>query len=270
MSNGAQVTQAIDVDVTTHGEFPGIAEYVQTKIGTLARHAHRPVTSARVRLGRHHDPAVERPVIAQANLVIGDRTVRAQVEAGTATEAIDILESRLRRQLEHVAARWATPKGPEAAPPWRQQAASERRARALDGAAGEQQILRRKSFSMTPCTVDEAVSEMELLDYDFHLFTESASGTAAVVYRGGPTGYRLALVAPAIAAEVAPYEGLVTISPQPLPCLQEQEAIERLALLDLPFLFYIDAAQGRAAVLYRRYDGAYGLITPAEASPNGR
>ena len=39
--------------------------------------------------------------------------------------------------------------------------------------------------------------------------------------------------------------------------------MERLTLLALPFLFYIDAAQGRASVLYRRIDGNYGVITPA-------
>ena len=38
---------------------------------------------------------------------------------------------------------------------------------------------------------------------------------------------------------------------------------EGLGLLGLPFLFFIDAAQGRASVLYHRYDGHYGLITPA-------
>ena len=33
--------------------------------------------------------------------------------------------------------------------------------------------------------------------------------------------------------------------------------------LGFPFLFFIDAAPGRASVLYHRYDGHYGLITPA-------
>ncbi len=41
---------------------------------------------------------------------------------------------------------------------------------------------------MAPCTVDEAALEMDLLDYDFHLFTEKGTGSAGVVYRGGPDG----------------------------------------------------------------------------------
>ena len=104
---------------------------------------------------------------------------------------------------------------------------------------------------------------MDLLDYDFHLFTEIGTGTAGVLYRAGATGYRLALVAPGLADQVDTSGLPVTISPQPLPCLTEEEAADRLGLLGLPFLFFIDAAQGRASVLYHRYDGHYGLITPA-------
>ena len=113
---------------------------------------------------------------------------------------------------------------------------------------------------MAPCTVDEAALEMDLLDYDFHLFTEKGTGTASVLYRAGPTGYRLAPVAPAPADQLSPFELPVTISPQPARCLTVEQATERLGL---PFLFFIDAAQGRASVLYHRCDGHYGLITPA-------
>src|SRR5690606_26951060 len=104
---------------------------------------------------------------------------------------------------------------------------------------------------------------MELLDYDFHLFTEEGTGMASVLYREGPTGYRLSQVAPTSEDQLAPFELPVTISSTPPPCLTVDQATERLNLTGLPFLFFIDAAQGRASVLYRRYDGHYGLITPA-------
>ncbi|WNG88734.1 HPF/RaiA family ribosome-associated protein [Mycobacterium sp. ITM-2016-00317] len=256
----------VDVDVTTHGEFPGADEYVQAKIGGLARLARRPIIRARVRLTRHQDPAVAQPVIAQANLDVGGRQVRAQVTADSAREAVDALESRLRRRLEHLTEHWDARKGHGAAPPWRHDDKPGRGPQVATGAGPEPRIVRRKSYAMAPCTLDEAVTEMELLDYDFHLFTESGSGTAAVVYRDGPAGYRAALVAPSVADALAPHQGRVTVSTQPLPCLREQDALERLALLDRPFLFFVDAAQGRVGVLYRRYDGDYGLITPAGPS----
>lgn len=266
MSNEAGPPPVVDVEVTTHGEFPGVDEYAQAKIGGLARLARRSVTRARVRLSRHHDPAVAQPVIAQANLEVGGRPVRAQVTAASAREAVDALELRLRRRLEHLNGRWEARKGPDAAPPWRHDERRGRGPQAATGPAPDPRIVRRKSYAMAPCTLDEAVTEMELLDYDFHLFTESGSGTAAVVYREGVDGYRAALVAPSVADAVAPHQGRVTISTQPLPCLREQDALERLALLDRPFLFFVDAAQGRAGVLYRRYDGDYGFITPAGPS----
>ena len=103
---------------------------------------------------------------------------------------------------------------------------------------------------------------MELLDYDFHLFTEKGTKQASVLYRTEPTGYRLAQVKSS-PEELAPYDLPLTISPQPAPRLTLERAKERLSLLGLPFLFFVDVDQGRAGVLYHRYDGHYGLICPA-------
>ena len=68
MRHRTELPQTIDVDVTTHDEFPGAAEYARSKIGELGRYTSRPVLQARVKLTRHRDPAVQRPVVAQANL----------------------------------------------------------------------------------------------------------------------------------------------------------------------------------------------------------
>lgn len=263
MSNEVDTVPTLDIDVVTHGDFPGAAEYARTMITGLARFTRRPILHARVRFTRHRDLAVEFPVIAQATLDVRGRAVRAQVEAATVKDAIDQLESRLRRRLEHLTQLWEPRRGPDAAPPWRHTAEPVSRPGLIAGPAEDSHIIRRKSFTMAPCTVDEAVMEMDVLDYDFHLFTEIGTGAAGVVYRSGPTRLRLALVAPDLADDVAPYDQSVTISTHPVPCLREEDAVERMGALKHPFLFYIDAAQGRASVLYRRYDGNYGVITPA-------
>jgi ribosome-associated translation inhibitor RaiA len=266
MGQRTELPQTIDVDVTTHGELPGAADYARSKIGELGRYTSRPVLQARVKLTRHHDPAVQRPVVAQANLDLDGRPVRAQVHAETAREAIDLLAARLRRRLERAAEHWEARRGglPSASShEWRHDSAPTYRPNYFPRPADERRVIRRKSFTMAPCTIDEAAGEMELLDYDFHLFTEQGTGTAAVLYRvGTTTGYRLALVAPALADQLSPYALPVTISRHPVACLTEEEAADRLGLLGLPFLFFVDAAQGRASVLYHRYDGHYGLITP--------
>jgi ribosome-associated translation inhibitor RaiA len=65
-----------------------------------ARHASRPVLHARITRRVHADPAVERPAVAKASLDIGGRPVRAHVASEDIVEAIDLLERRLRRNLE--------------------------------------------------------------------------------------------------------------------------------------------------------------------------
>ncbi|MCH9736583.1 MAG: HPF/RaiA family ribosome-associated protein [Actinomycetia bacterium] len=266
MRHRTELTPVIAVDVTMRGELHDGADYARRKIGGLGRLTHRPVLYARVKLTRHGDPAVERPVVAQANLDVEGRLVRAQVQGATVREAVDLLEARLRQRLERTAEHWEARRGrlPAAGPhEWRHESEPTHRPSYFPRPEDERRVIRRKSFAMAPCTVDEAAREMDLLDYDFHLFTEKGTSSAGVLYRGGPTGYRLALVAPAQADELSPFELPVTIIEQPAPCLTVEQATERLGLLGLTFLLFIDAAQGRASVLYHRYDGHYGLITPA-------
>jgi ribosomal subunit interface protein len=50
---------------------------------------------------------------------------------------------------------------------------------ARDGTA----IVRKKSFAMVPMEIDQAVLRLELLDHDFFLFTNAATGRSAVLYR---------------------------------------------------------------------------------------
>ncbi|CAM3566990.1 sigma 54 modulation/S30EA ribosomal C-terminal domain-containing protein [Mycolicibacterium frederiksbergense] len=260
MPNGVDAVPAFDLDITTRGVFPGAVEYARIKIGGLGRFTRHPITHARLRLTRGRRDVDGSAVIAQANMDVRGRPVRAQVEAATAREAIDKLEALMRRRLEHVCELWEPHRGPDAAPPWRHAAES---GAARPPVTGEARISRRKSYAMAPCTVDEAVAEMEMLGYDFHLFHEIGCAASGVVYRDSPTGLRLALVAPALADQVAPFQLPVSISGQPVPCLREEAAVERMGLLNLPFLFYIDAAAGRASVLYRRLDGDLAVITPA-------
>ena len=91
MRQGPDLPAVLDVEVTTHGQLPGSEDYARTKIGELGRLTHQPVLHAHVRLSEHGDPAVARRVIAQANLDVNGRLVRAQVEGVTAAEAIDRL-----------------------------------------------------------------------------------------------------------------------------------------------------------------------------------
>jgi Sigma 54 modulation/S30EA ribosomal protein C terminus len=87
--------------------------------------------------------------------------------------------------------------------------------------------------SPLPCTVDEAVAEMDDLDHDFHLFVEAGRGVDSIVHRTDPTGVRLAQV-DGHADAVAPGAVPVTLSTVPAPLFDTAEAVDRLRFTRLP------------------------------------
>ncbi|MFB9728586.1 HPF/RaiA family ribosome-associated protein [Haloechinothrix salitolerans] len=255
----------VEVQVVRHGQLPGADDYAREKIGALLHLAPTPVLFARVRLSKHPDPAVSQPVIAQANLDVNGRLVRAQVTGPTAREAIDRLEARLRHRLERIAEHWEARRGrmPSTEPhEWRHASEPNHRPSYFPRPEDEREIIRHKTFTFSRSTIDDAAADLELMDYDFCLFTETATGKDSVLYPTGSTGYRLAQITPSAPDELAPHHVPVSLSEQPAPVLTVAEAITRLALTGLRFLFFLDAERGRGSVLYHRYDGHYGLISP--------
>ncbi|MGW3045886.1 sigma 54 modulation/S30EA ribosomal C-terminal domain-containing protein [Kitasatospora sp. NPDC001159] len=59
----------------------------------------------------------------------------------------------------------------------------------------------------------------------------------------------------------------MTVSPTPAPRIDPTVARRRIDAFDQPFVFYADESTGRGKVLYHRYDGHYGLITPRRVIP---
>ncbi|MGK8491415.1 sigma 54 modulation/S30EA ribosomal C-terminal domain-containing protein [Nocardia asiatica] len=53
-----------------------------------------------------------------------------------------------------------------------------------------------------------------------------------------------------------------TVGSTPAPALRLQDAVARLELTGLPFVFFCDRSSKWGSVLYRRHDGDYGRFTP--------
>ena len=121
--------------------------------------------------------------------------------------------------------------------------------------------MRHKSYALARQTPDEAAAEADLLDYDFHLFTEKSTGEDGVIYRTAG-GYRLALAHPRT-RRLGPVGSSIAVSEMPAPRLAVAEAAARLEAAGQPFLFFVNAGTGRGNLIYHRYDGHYGLIAPA-------
>ena len=49
--------------------------------------------------------------------------------------------------------------------------------------------VRRKYFAMPPMTLEEARRQLDLIDHDFYLFRDDASGELQVIYRRNHGGY---------------------------------------------------------------------------------
>ncbi|MFF5989640.1 sigma 54 modulation/S30EA ribosomal C-terminal domain-containing protein [Prauserella flavalba] len=240
------------VVVQTRGEvLDGAREYVRKQIAGLARKLPDRLVSARVKLVAFARPSAPVPALAQANLDVAGRAVRAQVAAAFFAEAGGLLRARLREQV-------ASLTGPRTFRPWRGAAPEVPSARPR----GPREIVRRKEFPLTRCDPAEAAFTMDLSDYDFHLFVDADTGEDSVVHRAGPTGYRLARLHSPVPPRNRPAVPL-TVQPRPVPADSAAGAAARLDRTDLPFAFFRDDETGRGSVVYRRYDGHYGLIAPA-------
>ncbi|MFJ8436315.1 sigma 54 modulation/S30EA ribosomal C-terminal domain-containing protein [Kitasatospora sp. NPDC094019] len=209
-------------------------------------------------------------VLAQVNAEVDGRRIRVQEAAADLGEALDRLADGLRTRMTAVTAGW-TPR------PWPRRtrtrglpAAAGAGGRGGPGAAarldppspaGPGRIVRRKRPQLVWCSPDAAARTMDAMDYDIHLFTDPATETDAVVFRVGPTGYRLART---VAAGPPTRPAVpMTLSPCGAPELSEEQAVERLTLAELPHLFFAQPGSGRGRVLYRRFDGGLGLIGAA-------
>lgn len=223
--------------VTSKGEVSeGAKEYAAAKVARLLQHAHGPVLLTRVKLTRADGQEVERSAIAEATLDVSGRLVRGQVAAHRIEEAVDLLVDRMARQLDQAADK-------ERSRQRRPSADGRSRPAVVQVPPEDREVVAHKSFAIDRATFDEAAFDMEVLDYDFFLFTDADDGGDKVVYREPDGGVRTATDPPRESVE---------------------EATERLDAGGEPFVFFCDADTGRGAVAYLRYDGHYGLIRPAD------
>jgi ribosome-associated translation inhibitor RaiA len=240
------------VEVMIRGRLPLHAkEYAVLKMTNLMRLAPQAVTAARVRISQTHHRHADESVVVEVNLEADSRAVRVQVAAGTAREGIDLAQDRLRRKLSQLGRHPA------------RGSARERPHRPSTHARppGEREVRRHKTFTPAVATAEEAIFDLDLMDYDFQLFTDRLSGVDSVIYRDGAGGYRISR----LDGNAAPTNASVPIlvDPWKAPRLTLQQAADALDATGSAFLFFANPASGRGNVLYRRYDGHYGLITPA-------
>lgn len=232
--------------ISTRGRVSRSArDLLARRLAEVVRVAPRPVLHVTASLVRHDDPANTRPFVAKAALDVNGRLVRARVAAASESEAIDLLDDRLERNLRILSDRAAATRRDDRPPEpgeWRHRDLAATRPPVFPRPVDERRIVRRTTYASEPLTPADARVEMELLDYEFHLFVDAEDGVDSLVYvrRDGAPGLLRAEDAPTLTIEAA---------------------TARLDTGDEPFVYFVDAASNRGAVAYRRYDGHYGLVT---------
>lgn len=139
-------TPTVQVQVQTRGAVPeGAVDLAVRRVSSLLRTAPEPVLFARVKLIMSPDPAVQRPAIAQANVDLNGRLIRAQAAGETMRAAVEHACDRLRIRLERAARNWEAVRGgrPVSGPgEWRHQSLRarppENRESLMTGGAGDE------------------------------------------------------------------------------------------------------------------------------------
>lgn len=231
---------ALDVRVEIRGELPREdAEYARVRALATAAALGPDAHPLRLRLTRVRNRSVARPALAQADVELaGVGPVRVQLATGTARESVDLVLGtlagravRLREQGDiGFAASYESAYRPQFA----------------DRPLAQRRIARHKAVVPARRTPEQAEFELFALDRRFHLFADAATGRDSLVHRCSPGG---------AVERCAAGTGA-------MPPLDLAEAARRLWLTGRPFVGWTDPGDHRARVLYRRFDGHYGLIAP--------
>ncbi len=243
--------------------------YATDKLTGIISGVETQVLFAEARLTQEPDPARQRPSVAEVVLDLNGQPVRAHVASHDMHAAIDLLVDRLRRRIE----RYAHVRDDRRARArlhhehdeneWKHGDLPSQRPEHFARPTDERQLVRRKTYATGEMTPDEAADALDLLGHDFFLFTNLHTGTDAVLSYTDDDGLELADASgrdDAIGPDTVAPMRLAKLAP---PRCTTAEATEQLDLDIVPFVFFVDEDNGRGSVVYHRYDGHYGLITPA-------
>lgn len=264
-----------DTVVVARGRVPDRAkQYARDKLAHVAERVGQPVRFARVKMTRAESPGFDRPAMVEASLEFDHLHVRAHGSANTFAEALDQVAQRLWVRIEHQRERRdrRTAALPAVPGSWRHGNLARPATPYFERPDTEREIVRHKSFAAGELTVDEAAWDMAALDYDFFLFVDLDTGQDSLLEMADEPSntvagsLRLRQLKPA-GDQLGPMVNEVELIEAPVPNMTVDEAVTMLNTGGQRRLFFHNVDTGRGNVVYRRYDGHYGLITPPDDEP---
>ncbi|MFE3001246.1 sigma 54 modulation/S30EA ribosomal C-terminal domain-containing protein [Nocardia sp. NPDC059246] len=232
-------SSGIDPDfvVTTHGPVP--SGEVTRVVRGLGRILRRHGVAGPVRARLRWPDAEDETTLVQAGVRTLGKAFRVQVAGPgrfASTFALERLDLRLGCPPDELSRPWPDPARPS-----------------LSAVTEPRPIVRRKDCRLQVATPAAAARVLDAMDYDAHLFIDAETGSEAVVCWTGPLGVRT-----------------LGRMRDGVPVLLEDDAVARLCLGGLPYLFFTDADTRRGRLLYRRFDGDLALVTAVGTGDRSR
>jgi ribosome-associated translation inhibitor RaiA len=256
----------IEVDVRTRGPVSAARrDAAVEKLRAAWSAAPRPVIHASLELTIEANPALERPAMAKASVDVSGRVIRAHVANADLETAIGLMCDRVRRNIRRMAERReaaAKRSGVATEGEWRHGDLPPERPEFFPRPVEERELVRHKSYSILHMTPEEAAFEMDMLGYDFHLFTDAGTHSDCVIARRDDG--ELELVSGSLEVGKGPAGEPAEFPVRHAPTMSQEEALKTLDASTVSFVSYVDEQDNRMRLVYRRYDGHYGLVAPAD------
>lgn len=233
---------AVPMNMSTAGDVtPEEHDLVWEMVDKLVSLRDEPVARVDVRLIHQPEPGRVDPVALRVTIAMSGGSVRASARTGDVRSAVAVVERRLKERLRRRAERRFATRDAEPSTRAVNMQIPDRRFERLPA---DREIVRNKSVSPGPSSLEEATFDLTSMGYDFFLYVDIETDDDAVVARTDD-GRFVAHISPPVATVAS--------------------ARERLDAGNEPFVFFLDDRTRRGNVLYRRFDGHYGLIVPADA-----
>lgn len=254
------ITSATTFEVSTSGVIGhDVIERAQERLNRVGTHCREPVSHVELRVT---DLSEQHRASAEATFIIKHGPVRAHADAATVGEAVDLMIRRLRRRVDRQQAklhRIGAKKHDGVAAPheWHHGDVDGAPRHAPPLSSEDVPVIRRATFATRPMRVDEALCDLQSLGDVFYLFEDVETSQTCLISQRTNGSYALRVDGdrdPTVPDDVA-------FDKTKGPAVLNKEAAQRLlATGDEPFVFYRPTGRHEPQVLYRRNDGALGIV----------
>jgi putative sigma-54 modulation protein len=163
---------------------PALEAYVTRKVGRLVRHLEGLINPVRIELGYDDVRDADKRFFAEITLWVGDNIIRIEEAAADLRAAIDQATDLLKKEVEQLRDRIQEhrPRLKNELPTASVRTIPPEETPATEVSPADR-ITVVKELELKPMTVEEAVDEMALTDYQFFVFHNVETDSINVLYR---------------------------------------------------------------------------------------